>query len=113
MGERTGWASGRFLTISVAIDQIPVQGSVFDQIDGVSDIGARAYPRAAMRIRTRPSTRMPVIGEIPWGGEAELIGRTVQAGTDRWYQIRYNGIVGWIDARWVTARGEMYQVPIR
>jgi len=113
VGERTGWASGRFLTISVPLDQIPLQGSVFDHLEGSADIGARAYPRAAMYIRTRPSTRVPFIGEIPWGGTAELIGRTVQAGRDQWYHIRYNGMVGWIDARWVTARGEMFQVPIR
>jgi len=113
VGERQGWASGRYLTISVPLDQIPLRGSIFDEIDGAPDIGARAYPRSVMNMRTRPSTRVPVVGSIPWGGEAELIGRTVQAGTDRWYQVRYNGVVGWIDARWVTARGEIYQVPIR
>lgn len=113
VGERTGWASGRFLTISVPLDQLPLQGSIFDQIDAAADIGARAYPRAQMNIRTRPSTRVPVVGSIPWGGTAELIGRTVQAGEDQWYHIRYGGMVGWIDADWVTARGEMYQVPIR
>ena len=113
VGERQGWASGRFLTLNVDPNSLPVQGSVFDQIDAAADIGARAYPRAVMNMRSRPSTRMPVIGSIPWGGTAELLGRTVQAGIDQWYHVRYEGVVGWIDARWVTARGEIYQVPIR
>ena len=113
VGERQGWASGRFLTLNVDPNSLPVQGSIFDQIDAAADIGARAYPRAVMNMRSRPSTRMPVIGSIPWGGTAELLGRTVQAGIDQWYHVRYEGVVGWIDARWVTARGEIYQVPIR
>lgn len=113
VGEREGWASGRFLTISVDRNTLPLQGSVFDQIDGATDVGARAYPRAVMNMRVRPSVRTRQIGSIPWGAETELIGRTVQAGTLRWLQVRYNGVVGWIDARWVTVRGEIYQVPIR
>ncbi len=113
VGERVGWASGRYLTLSVDLNTIPLQGSIFDQIDGAPDIGARAYPRAVMNLRSRPSTRMPIIGSIPWGAELELIGRTVQAGKDKWLQVRYNGLVGWIDARWVSERGEIYQVPVR
>lgn len=114
VGERVGWASGRYLQINVAdVNTIPVQGSVFDQIDNAPDIGARAYPRAVMNLRTRPSLRMPEITNVPWGASLELIGRTVQAGQNKWLQVRYNGIVGWIDARWVTVRGEIYNVPVR
>lgn len=113
VGEREGWASGRYLTISVDPNTLPVQGSVFDTIDGAGDIGARAYPRAVMNMRSRPSPRTPQIGSIPWGAEVELVGRTIQAGTNRWLHVRYNGLIGWIDARWVTVRGEIYQVPIR
>jgi uncharacterized protein YraI len=113
VGDRVGWASGRYLKLTVDINAIPVVTSIFDTIDGTADIGARAYPRAVMNLRSRPSTRMPKIGSIPWGAPLELIGRTVQAGQNQWLQVRYNGQVGWIDARWVTVRGEMYQVPIR
>jgi uncharacterized protein YraI len=113
VGDRVGWASGRYLKLTVDINAIPVTTSIFDTIDGTADIGARAYPRAVMNLRSRPSTRMPKIASIPWGAPLELIGRTVQAGQNQWLQVRYNGVVGWIDARWVTVRGEMYQVPIR
>ncbi|MEP7292428.1 MAG: SH3 domain-containing protein [Chloroflexota bacterium] len=113
VGERVGWASGRFLTISVDINTLPVQGSIFDEIDGAADIGARAYPRAVMNLRTRPSLRMPEITNVPWGADLELIGRTVQAGENQWLHVRYNGIVGWVDASWVTVRGEIFQVPVR
>ncbi len=113
VGDQVGWASGRFLTLTVDLNSLPIQGSIFDEIDGAADVGARAYPRAVMNLRTRPSTRVPVIGSIPWGAPLELIGRTVQAGRNQWLQVRYNGMVGWIDASWVTVQGEIYQVPIR
>ncbi len=113
VGDRIGWASGRYLTLNVDLNSLPLQGSIFDEIDGVQDIGARAYPRAAMNLRSRPSTRMPEIADVPWGAPLELLGRTVQAGVDQWLHVRYNGIVGWVDAAYVTVRGEIYQVPIR
>jgi len=113
VGEREGWASGRFLTLNVDLNSLPLEGSIFDQIDGAADIGARAYPRAVMNLRTRPSPRMPTIMQIPWGADLEWVGRTVQAGTDQWLHVRYNGVIGWVDASWVTTRGELYQVPIR
>lgn len=109
---RRGWASGRFLTISVNRELLPVQGSVFDEIDGATDLGVQAIPRAVMIMRRRPSERTERIGTIPWGGVASLIGRTVQAGTDRWYQVRYEGVVGWIAAPWVTVVGERFAVPV-
>jgi uncharacterized protein YraI len=114
VGNRVGWASGRYLKLTVDPNSIPLTTSVFDTIDGTADIGARAYPRAVMNLRARPSTRMEKIGSIPWGAPLELIGRTVQAGQNQWLHVRYNGtMVGWIDARWVTIQGEIYNVPIR
>ncbi len=113
VGERVGWSSGRYLTVNVDLNTVPLIASGFDGIDGAPDIGARAYPRAVMNLRTRPSIRMPKIMDIPWGASLELIGRTVQAGQNKWLQVRYNGVVGWIDARWVTVKGEIYSVPVR
>ncbi len=113
VGERVGWASGRYLTLNVDINLVPTQGSIFDEIDGASEYGVFAYPRAVMNIRRRPSIRTARVGSMPWGAPAQVIGRTIQAGIPRWYQVRYEGIVGWIDARWVTVRGEINAVPIR
>jgi len=110
---RTGWASGRYLQLSVDRNTLPLQGSIFDQIDDAADLGVVAIPRAVMNIRVRPSERTAIIGSIPWGGYASLIGRTVQAGQNRWLQVRYEGVVGWIAAPWVTIQGEIYAVPVR
>jgi uncharacterized protein YraI len=113
VGERTGWASGRFLQVSVPPEALPIERSIFDDIDGAPERNAIAITRAVMRLRTRPSDRVPVLAELPWGATVPIIGRTVQAGTNRWYQVRYEGLVGWIAAPWVTAQGEIFSVPIR
>jgi uncharacterized protein YgiM (DUF1202 family) len=114
VGDRFGWASGRFLQTSVDPLTLPVQGSIFDQINDAPDRGVVATTRAQMNVRVRPSERTQVIAQIPWGGQVPVIGRTVQAGIDRWYQVRLpDGQVGWIAAPWIGIRGERNAVPIR
>lgn len=111
---RTGWASGRYLSITGDVNAIPVVGSVFDQIDDAPATGVIAAPRAYMNLRRRPSTRVnPPLDQVPWGAQVELIGRTVQGGQNRWFQVRYNGKVGWIYAAFVSVRGDINAVPIR
>lgn len=114
VGDRFGWASGRFLQTSVDPLTLPVRGSIFDEIDGAPERGVVATTRAQMNVRTRPSQRTPVIAQIPWGGQVSVIGRTVQAGIDRWYHVRLSdGRVGWIAAPWIGIRGERLALPIR
>ncbi len=113
VGERRGWASGRYLQLNVDINSLPLQGSVFDEFANPPELGVVAIPRAVMNMRARPSTRSPQIASIPWGAPTSLVGRTVQAGIDQWYQVRYNDQVGWIAAPWVTVRGERFNVPVR
>lgn len=115
VGDRRGWASGRYLEITqVDPAALPLQGSVFDDpaIVNITPYGV-ATTRAVMVMRNRPTTRSPRIGTIPWGGQAEVLGRTIQAGIDRWYLVRYQGMVGWIAAPWVRVTGERYNIPIR
>jgi uncharacterized protein YraI len=112
VNNRTGWSSGRYLSFNTSPDGLAVEGSVFDTLDAAPETGVTAAPRSIMNLRARPSTRTAIIGNVPWGAEMPLLGRTVQAGTDRWYQVRYNGQVGWIVAGFVTVRGDIRQVPI-
>lgn len=114
VGDRRGWASGRYLQLNIEPNSLPIQNSVFDEFANPPDSGiASIATRAVMNLRARPSNRSPQIGSIPWGATASLLGRTVQAGIDQWYQVNYNGQIGWIAAPWVTVRGERYNVPVR
>lgn len=112
VGERTGWVSGRYLTVTGDPNSVPLTSTVFEQIDNAPDLGVIGVPRAIMNFRRRPSPRAARIAQIPWGDEVQIIGRTRQGGEDFWYQVRWNGQVGWIFAPYVRVDGNINLVPI-
>ncbi len=111
---KQGWASGRYLTVTGNLAAVPTQATIFDQIDAAPDINVIGQTRSVMNIRVRPSERTAKIGEVPWGAQISIIGRTRQGGKDFWYQIRYNGVVGWILSGFVGVKdGFIDAVPVR
>lgn len=112
VGDSTGWVSGRYFQPSGNIEAVPMEGTVFDRIDGNPSRGVVGVTRAIMNFRRRPSERATLIGKIPWGGEVDVIGRTVQGGKNHWLFVRYNGQVGWIYAPFIGLRGIIDAVPI-
>lgn len=110
---QTGWSSGRYLTFNTDPGGIGIAGSVFDTLGNPPDTGVIAVPRSIMNMRAQPSTRTPIVGTIPWGAEVPLYNRTVQGGQNRWFQVRYEGKLGWIFAPYVGVRGDINAVPIR
>lgn len=109
----TGWSSGRYLEVTGNPNSVPIRTTIFDQIDGAADVGVLGVPRAPMNLRRRPSTRTQVLAEIPWGAVVPIIGRTIQGPDNFWLQVRYDNLVGWIFAPYVTIRGDVDTVPIR
>ncbi|MGB7340717.1 MAG: SH3 domain-containing protein, partial [Phototrophicaceae bacterium] len=99
-------------TSSIPTIVLPEETSVFENLTILPDTGVTIAPRSVMNIRVRPSTRTAEVGNLPWGAEAQLLARTVQAGTDHWYLIRYGGIIGWVDASFINVRGNITDVPI-
>jgi hypothetical protein len=110
---KVGWASGRYLTGAGDASLISAQTTIFEQLDDAPDTGVIAVPRSIMNLRRRPSDRTETLVQIPWGAELPLLNRTIQYGKDYWYQVRYDGKVGWIYAPFVGVRGDINLVPIR
>jgi len=108
----SGWASGRYLELTNPDNILPEVGTNFDTANGEPDRGIIAVPRAIMNVRVRPSTRAARLTQMPWGGEAQVLARTVQGGKDFWYLVRYEGVVGWIYAPYVGIRGDINNVPV-
>jgi hypothetical protein len=110
---RTGWVSGRYLVIQGDPNLLPLQSTVFEQLDNPPETGVIAVPRSVMNLRRRPSQRSQLLGQIPWGAELPLYNRTVQEGRHHWLQVRYEGQLGWIFAPFVGTYGNLDNVPIR
>ena len=61
-------------------------------------------PTVPNRIRSLPTTDGAILGEIPGGGEFIVRGGPECAQGYTWFQIEYNGIIGWT----VEGRGDNY-----
>jgi len=118
IGDSEGWASGRYLQPAGNLDVIPEQGTVFDEL-GANNIG-RVPPalnvigttRSVMNIRVRPSERTQLLGQIPWGDQVTVYGRTVQGGLNFWLFVRYKDTFGWIYAPYIKLDGIVDAVPV-
>jgi hypothetical protein len=114
---QAGWISGRLLTLNFDPNILPVQGSIFDQIDNAPDIGIVGTVNASvLNMRVRPSERTARITQLRFGTEVSVIGRTIidRRGWSYWYQIRLeDGRVGWVAARFLTIPTSIRNLPVR
>ncbi|MEM6283336.1 MAG: right-handed parallel beta-helix repeat-containing protein [Chloroflexota bacterium] len=120
---KIGWASGRSLTLNnITEEQLPAQGSVFDNLDGAPELGVTGLIVNDRLVYRRPSTRTSSLGTvIPGNSTVSIIGRTREFPYDDWYQVRYAGQTGWIlsDSRQeepaVVVNGDVVReiVPVR
>jgi uncharacterized protein YraI len=112
LGEKTGWVSGRYLQITGDPNSVPVETTMFQQLDNPASTGVMGEPRSVMNFRARPSERTTRLSQIPWGGDVEILGRTIQGGINFWFLVRYQGVVGWIYAPYVSIYGDINLVPV-
>jgi len=111
--DTVGWSSGRYMEVTGNLDALPFQDTVFTNLPAPEDKGVRGVTRSVMNFRELPSPRTNRIGQIPWGDEVIIVGRTVQGGRDFWYRVVYNGQTGWILAAYVgITNGLIDAVPI-
>ena len=96
-----GWASGRYLTIYNG-SSLPVvttggtaQPTTVPPATGITLI-ATPY---TVNIRSGPSTTFGRVARLPAGATATVIGRNA---ANQWWQINYNGIIGWVTAQYTT-----------
>ncbi|MCB9452286.1 MAG: SH3 domain-containing protein [Anaerolineaceae bacterium] len=112
LGDKTGWVSGRYLEITGDPNSVPVETTIFQQLDNPTSTGVMGAPRSVMNFRVRPSQRTTRLSQIPWGGEVEILGRTIQGGNNFWFLVRYEGVVGWIYAPYVSIYGDINLVQV-
>ncbi|MCL4878842.1 MAG: SH3 domain-containing protein [Anaerolineae bacterium] len=78
-------------------------------IPPVGNASGLVTSQANVRIRAEPSLQGRRISFIGWGEQAEIVG----INEDRtWYQINYNGIVGWSLAEFFVVEGDITTAPV-
>ncbi len=114
-----GWASGAYLNLSGPSSAVPVTDGVINpptptpsygsgQCPGfmVSRLAANGYGRVAFtpglpnNVRSQPDLSAVLIGQIPPGGIFYVISGPVCNNSTAWYQVNFNGLIGW------TAEGQ-------
>ncbi len=93
-----GWVSARFVTAVNTAGVPVVTGSGAPAPTQVAGITVTATPYT-VNIRQGPGTQFSRLGRLPAGGVAQLVGRVA---SNQWYQINYNGIIGWVSAEYVV-----------
>lgn len=93
-----GWVSGAFVNIAPFGANIPVAGgeATAQPPQGATGNEVIATPYNVV-IRQGPGTQFQRIGLFPVGQTADVIGRNAN---NTWWQINYNGLVGWVSAQY-------------
>lgn len=94
VGGQLGWVSSRWVSISNGANIPVVTGG------GSAPVPTSASPTGiivtatpyTVNIRSGPGTQYSRIARLPAGSTAQVVGRTAD---NRWWQVNYNGIVGW------------------
>lgn len=96
-----GWASGGYLRVDRPANVPMVDANAQVPATPPADSGqpiATATPWA-VNVRSAPSTSASKLATMPIGATAPIIGRTADS---TWWQVNYNGIVGWVSATYAV-----------
>lgn len=107
-----GWVNGAYVTVSnpaivPVVSTAPVQAQ---QATVSTGIVVTATP-FVVNIRGGAGTNFPVLGKIPVNGTAAVVGRNA---SNTWWQVNYNGIVGWVTAEYtrMQANADINSIPV-
>jgi uncharacterized protein YraI len=91
-----GWVFGRY--VSIAGNSNVAVTSNTPVVVAPAATGYTVTALDAVKIRNAPSTRgSTVLSKLPIGGLAQVVGRNANSS---WWQVEYQGVVGWVSARY-------------
>ncbi|MBN1202046.1 MAG: SH3 domain-containing protein [Anaerolineae bacterium] len=95
---QSGWVMAQYVTITGDISTVPVVDGGGGPAPAPQPTGVRGQVLGNLIIRDAPGVRANQIGMMPWGVEVDILGRD---SGHTWYQVNYNGVVGWSFAPWI------------
>ncbi|MDX1992236.1 MAG: PA14 domain-containing protein [bacterium] len=104
-----GWVNRAYVALSstnplpiVDTNPLPVQQPV------VTGVNVTATPFNVV-IRNGPGTNFRRLASLPANQSAAVVGRNA---SNTWWQVNYNGIVGWVTAQYTRLNGDVNAVPV-
>lgn len=96
-----GWVSARYVTLTPSGASLPVVGQAQtpptqQPAPGGPTLTATPF---AVNVRNGPGTQFNRIGQMRPNETAVMIGRNA---SNTWWQVNYNGIVGWVTAQYTV-----------
>jgi uncharacterized protein YraI len=101
-----GWVSGAWVVVTQGggvgvMTPTPTVSYGYGQCPGflpsrlAPGMWGRVTPGLPNNLRAQPSLSAAWIGQIPGGGVFRVVGGPVCANNSAWFQVNYNGVVGW------------------
>jgi uncharacterized protein YraI len=103
-----GWSFGRYLTVSGG-GSVPVVDS--GPVANPAPTGFTATSQVTVNLRSLPTTRAAILGQIPRNTVVSVVGRKAD---NTWWQVNYTGTIGWVSSRFVSldAGADLNRIPV-
>ncbi len=104
-----GWVFGRFFAVTGGQGVPVTAGAPAAASPAPTGLSVTAVDN--VNIRSLPNTSGAILGKLPLGALAEVVGRTSNS---TWWQISYQGITGWVSASYarLQAGANVNQIPV-
>ncbi|MBI5928498.1 MAG: SH3 domain-containing protein [Chloroflexi bacterium] len=102
-----GWVNVNYVQPNVAISSLPVLDSTPAPAPGILTVTVNT---GALNIRSGPASYFAIATSVPRGGSMYATGRNADT---TWVQVQLsNGLQGWVNAKYIIANGNLYNLPI-
>ncbi len=104
IGSQLGWVAGRYVTVSnpgavpvITPGGVPTQPTPVPTVPSDPNAYIVTATPYTVNLRSGPSTSFGRVARLPAGQTARIVGRN---SSNTWWQVNYNGIVGWASAQY-------------
>jgi len=106
-----GWVSARFVTVA-GNQNVNVVAAGAPSVAQPTDTGFNVTALTTVNVRSAPATRnTTVLAKMQRNETARIVGRT---SNNAWWQVNYNGTVGWVSSTYARIQGGAVtsQIPV-
>lgn len=105
-----GWVFARFVNVGGNAGNVPTTSSQ-QTFAAPATTGLVVTALDQVNIRSGPNRTAAIVGKLPINNQAQVVGRNSDSS---WWQISYQGISGWVSARFaqLQADARLDQIPV-